>query len=140
MATYGSCICVAKTLFAPLDRLKIISQTRHMAALTAGNERVSGSSMTNLSRIISEQGPAALWRGNMSNVYRNMVLITLQATVYDKIKHMYLPMSRTGYSDFSYYFRLFASASCLMGLTCILTYPLDLINTRLASDMSKKGT
>ena len=75
----------------------------------------------------------------MSNVYRNLILVTLQATVYDKIKHMYMPMSRSGYSDFSYYFRLFACAGCTMGLTAMITYPLDLINTRLASDMSKNG-
>jgi hypothetical protein len=75
-ATYGVTVGIAKTLFAPLDRLRILSQTRHMSSV-AVKERVTGSSMSNMNKIISEQGFASLWRGNNSNVYRNLLMISL---------------------------------------------------------------
>ena len=52
-ATYGLSVGIAKTLFAPLDRLRILSQVRHMSSVAA-KERVTGSSMANMSKIVSE--------------------------------------------------------------------------------------
>lgn len=48
-------------------------------------------------------------------------------------------MDASKYTGVDYGMRLALSASCIMGLTAVLAYPLDLINTRLASDMSKTG-
>lgn len=53
MFSYSTSICLAKTLFAPLDRLRMVSQTRHMSSVPA-SERVSGSSMGTLNKIVSE--------------------------------------------------------------------------------------
>jgi len=137
-ATYGMTVGIAKTLFAPLDRLRILSQVRHMSSVAA-KERVTGSSMANMNKIISEQGFWSLWRGNNSNVYRNLLMISLQVSIYDKIKHAWMPNNAATYSGADYYMRLVLSACCNMGLTAAFVYPLDLINTRIASDMSKSG-
>jgi len=136
--TYSTSICFAKTLFAPLERLRLISQVRHMPNIPTA-ERASGSSFSNLAKIVGEQGPLALWRGNNVDIYRHFAVIGLQVTVYDRIKHAYMPYDSSRYSGIDYYWRLIASAGMIMGITAGITYPLDLIHTRLASDMSKKG-
>jgi len=105
----------------------------------ASNERPTSSTFGNLSKIIGEQGMTALWRGNAPNIYRHLGLLCLQVTVYDRIKHAYMPYDSSKYSGIDFYWRVFASSSMILGLTAALTYPFDLIHTRLASDMSKKG-
>lgn len=59
--------------------------------------------------------------------------------MYDRIKHAYMPHDSSKYAGIDFYWRLFAASSMIMGLTAALTYPFDVIHTRLASDMSKKG-
>jgi hypothetical protein len=59
---------------------------------------------------MSEQGLKSLWRGNNANLQRNLALISLRVTLYDRIKHYYAPLERNRYSSFSYYSRLFASS------------------------------
>lgn len=108
-----------------------------MANVAAG-ERISGSTVSNLTRVVSEQGIEALWRGNMANIYRNLVQITLRVTLYDRIKHAYMPNDISRYTGIDFYWRIFASAAMTMGITAAITYPFDLIHTRLAADMSKK--
>ena len=60
--------------------------------------------------------------------------------MYDRIKHAYMPHDESKYTGLDFYWRYLASASMIMGLTCGVTYPMDLIHTRITSDMSKKGT
>ena len=54
MITYSTSICLSKTLLAPLDRLRIISQVRHMSNVATKTDRLTGSTATNLSKIIKE--------------------------------------------------------------------------------------
>ena len=139
MITYSTSICLTKTLLAPLDRLRFLSQTRHMSNVSNLTDRLTGSSATNLSKIVKEQGATALWRGNNSNIYRNIILIFLRVNVYDRIKNSFMPNEISRYQGIDYYWRLVASASLTMGFTAAITYPFDLINTRLSCDMTKAG-
>ena len=125
-AQYSTSICLAKTMFAPFERIRIMSQTRHMMNVPAA-ERVTGSTFGTLNKIVSEQGFFALWRGNNANLYKNMGLIMLRISVYDRIKHAYMPYDKSRYSGFDYYWRFFASAAMTVGVTALFTYPLDLI-------------
>lgn len=137
-ATYGTSVCLAKTVFAPLERLRILSQVRNMANVASG-DKLSGVTISNLSKVVREQGITSLWRGNNVNIYRNLMLIGLNVTVYDKIKNAYMPLEQSRYTGLDYYWRFFASAAMTCGVTAALVYPLDLIHTRISSDMSKKG-
>ena len=51
-----------------------------------------------------------------------------------------MPYDESKYTGLDYYWRYMASASMIMSITCALTYPMDLIHTKLVCDMSKKGT
>ena len=72
-------------------------------------------------------------------MYKHFTIIVLQVGLYDKIKHAYLPLDKSKYTDFQYQYRYYASAAMIMGMTALFTYPLDLIHTRLATDMTPKG-
>lgn len=102
-------------------------------------DKLSGVTISNLSKVIREQGFSSLWRGNNVNMYRHLMLIGLNVTVYDKIKNAYMPLDESRYSGIDYYWRFLASASMICSVTAAFAYPLDLIHTRITSDMSKKG-
>ena len=102
-------------------------------------DKISGVTISNLSKVVREQGFSSLWRGNNVNNYRYLMLLGLNVTVYDKIKNAYMPLEQSRYSGIDFYWRFFASASMTCSITSAIAYPLDLIHTRIASDMSKKG-
>lgn len=65
----------------------------------------------------------------------------MRVAIYDRIKQKYMPLdpSRYGPGSLEYYGRLMAQSAMLIGLTTAFVYPLDLIHTRMATDMSKKN-
>lgn len=50
-----------------------------------------------------------------------------------------MPNETHKYKGFDFFWRSALAATFCMGLTTLLCYPLDLIHTRIASDMTKKG-
>lgn len=72
-------------------------------------------------------------------VYKYLLGVGLRVSVFDRFKHYYMPLDRSRYSSSQYYFRVVASAAATSTITCMITYPLDLINTRLSCDMTKRG-
>ena len=106
---------------------------------TSSTSRPTGSTFGTLSKIVSEQGMLALWRGNNANIYKNLGLITLRVSLYDRIKNAYMPYDQSRYSGLEYYGRFFGSSLMTIGVTALITYPFDLIHTRISSDLTKKG-
>lgn len=49
-----------------------------------------------------------------------------------------MPYDKSRYSGFDYYWRFYAAAFMTIGVTAFFTYPLDLIHTRISSDITKK--
>ena len=137
-AQYSTSIILAKTAFAPFERVRTLSQVRNMMNTTS-TSRPTGSTFGTLSKIVSEQGMAALWRGNNANIYKNLGLITLRVSIYDRIKNAYMPYDQSRYTGLEYYGRFFGSSLMTVGVTALFTYPLDLIHTRISSDLTKKG-
>lgn len=90
-------------------------------------------------KIQKEQGINALWRGNNANLYRNLLLISMNVTIFDRVKHAYMPLDRSRYSGIDFLWRYVSTTCILMGITAFVTYPLDLIHTRLVADMSGKN-
>ena len=50
-----------------------------------------------------------------------------------------MPYENNKYKGFDLFWRSAISASFCMGITTLFTYPLDLIHTRIATDINKKG-
>jgi hypothetical protein len=59
--------------------------------------------------------------------------------LFDKFKHSFMPYDQKKYKGIDYLWRVgFASALC-MTASLAITYPFDLIHTRMSADMSKIG-
>ena len=50
-----------------------------------------------------------------------------------------MPYDKSRYSGFDYYWRFYASAAMAIAVTAAFTYPLDLIHTRISSDITKRN-
>ena len=121
---------VAKTCVAPLERLKILYQTRHKKFQSMGVVR-------SLSCILSTEGVRAFYKGNGASVLRIVPYNAVSFLAYEQYKDWILngcPTIGTGpVVD------LFAGS--LAGGTAVMcTYPLDLARTRLAFQDSNHPT
>lgn len=59
---------------------------------------------------------------------------------FDKIKNWLMPYDTSKYSGFDYFWRVAVSSVTCGAVTLGLSYPLDLIHTRMATDMARKNT
>jgi hypothetical protein len=117
---------VAKSVVAPLDRLKILFQVTNTSFSYPGVRAV-------VSLIIRDEGFPALWKGNGVMMLRVFPYAGIQFMVFDSLKHsLSLPSSpAAGLLPTP------ASQSMVAGSTAglvstVATYPLDLCRARLA--------
>ena len=137
--------CVAKSIVAPLDRVKIMFQVtsgRVFSASAAGRE---------FGRIVGQEGVGALWRGNSAAIARVFPYAGIQFTCYDYYKRL---LQQTAAADegeggegsdgaaaaaageLPPVRRVLAGA--LAGATSVaLTYPLDTLRARFAIQTGK---
>lgn len=126
----------AKTIIAPLDRVKIIFQISHLPFSVKAV-------VQELRRTIVEEGVAALFRGNMAQVIRVYPYSGIQLMSYDRFSGLILrergapPPSAGG--------RLtpgekLAAGAAAGSLSVAATYPLDLLRARLAVQREAGGT
>eukprot|EP00878_Enallax_costatus_P041830 GHUV01048725.1.p1 GENE.GHUV01048725.1~~GHUV01048725.1.p1 ORF type:complete len:168 (+),score=37.62 GHUV01048725.1:545-1048(+) len=118
---------LAKTCVAPLERTKIIFQTRGGAGMTVGGV---------LSYIWQQEGLQGLFRGNTASVMRIVPYAAIHFGLYEYYRRgiiqFAIPHSEPGSQEqgIPLWDLLAGSAS---GATAVLaTYPLDLVRTRLA--------
>ena len=81
----------------------------------------------------------AFWRGNNANIYKTWSQLVLKIMLYDKIKSSFMPYDAHKYKGIDYYWRSAVSGMLCMSTATVLTYPLDLIHTRISTDLTKKG-
>jgi len=71
LAVGGISGAVAKTLMAPIERVKILMQTQDSnPKILSGEEKRYSSLIDCFKRVNAEQGPRAFWRGNLVNCLR----------------------------------------------------------------------
>lgn len=126
----GMAGCAAKTLIAPLDRVKILFQTRNPAFQKyAGRPFGLGRA---LGQIVQDQGIIGLFKGHSATLLRVFPYAGIKFVAYEQFRAL-LIRSRSE----EIYWRRFLSGS-LSGVTSVFfTYPLDVIRVRLAYDTSK---
>lgn len=113
---------IAKSAVAPLDRVKILYQTRSQAYPYQG---VFGT----LKTIFVREGVSGLWRGNWSSVVRIFPYAAIQFASHERYKSI-LKSFRSDQSMFSG--GHFIAGSMAGATASIMTYPLDLVRARLA--------
>ena len=119
---------VAKSIVAPLDRIKIMFQVTSSEFRLRNLPRV-------IATIIEEEGVSRLWKGNAATMVRVFPYAGVQFMVYDGLKRFFSERSPTH--------KMSPSESLLSGsmaglLSSVVTYPLDLTRARLAVIKSDK--
>ncbi|AGO13807.1 AaceriAGL065Cp [[Ashbya] aceris (nom. inval.)] len=118
----GSC---AKTLIAPLDRIKILFQTSNPQFMQFAG---SMGGLVRASRYILEHdGPRGFFQGHSATLLRIFPYAAIKFIAYEQIRSVVIPT----YRHESHWRRLLSGS--LAGLCSVfVTYPLDLVRVRLA--------
>merc|ERR1711869_157676 len=126
---------IAKTCTAPIERVKLIIQTQDANPLIMSGEIPRYTGIVNcFTRVGSEQGFLAFWRGNFVNILRYFPTQAFNFAFKDTIKGWspkYSPKT-----NFWAFFGVNMASGGLAGAGSLcIVYPLDYARTRLASDV-----
>lgn len=126
---------VAKTATAPIERVKLIIQTQDSNPLIRSGKVARYTGIVDcFSRVASEQGIKAFWRGNFTNVIRYFPTQAFNFAFKDTIKALFPKYNSK--TDFGMYFLVNMASGGLAGAGSLcIVYPLDYARTRLASDV-----
>lgn len=126
---------IAKTCTAPIERVKLIIQTQDANPKIISGEVPRYTGIGNVfTRVYSEQGLGAFWRGNAVNVMRYFPTQAFNFAFKDTIKGFFPKYSPK--KDFGKFFMVNMAAGGLAGAGSLcIVYPLDYARTRLASDV-----
>ncbi|WOL14950.1 putative envelope ADP,ATP carrier protein, chloroplastic isoform X1 [Canna indica] len=116
----------AKTVTAPLDRIKLLMQTHGLRA-AEGTTRKAISFIDAITMIGKEEGIKGYWKGNLPQVIRIIPYSAAQLFSYEIYKKLF----RKKDGELSIVGRLVAGACAGMTST-LVTYPLDVLRLRLA--------
>ena len=134
----GTSGAVAKTLTAPIERVKLLIQTQDANPKIISGEVKRYTGIVNcFSRVASEQGIGAFWRGNMTNIIRYFPTQAFNFAFKDTIKAMFPKVDKN--KDMLSFFLINVASGGLAGAgSLLIVYPLDYARTRLASDVGGK--
>jgi len=126
---------IAKTGTAPIERVKLIIQTQDANPKIMSGEVQRYTGIANcFSRVYKEQGLAAFWRGNFTNVIRYFPTQAFNFAFKDAIKALFPKYSPK--KEFGMFFLTNMASGGLAGAGSLcIVYPLDYARTRLASDV-----
>ncbi|GAA0175164.1 hypothetical protein Leryth_013350 [Lithospermum erythrorhizon] len=122
----------AKTVTAPLDRIKLLLQTH---GLRAGQEAAKkGIGFIEAFRLIGKQeGIKGYWKGNLPQVIRIIPYSAVQLFAYETYKKLFTGKD----GELSVIGRL-AAGACAGMTSTFVTYPLDVLRLRLAVEPGYK--
>jgi len=126
---------VAKTCTAPIERVKLLIQTQDANPKIISGEVPRYTGIVNcFTRVSSEQGFSAFWRGNTVNVIRYFPTQAFNFAFKDTIKGFFPKYNSK--TDFGKFFATNIASGGLAGAGSLaIVYPLDYARTRLASDV-----
>lgn len=126
---------IAKTCTAPIERVKLIIQTQDANPRIRSGEVPRYTGIVNcFTRVYQEQGFAAFWRGNFTNVIRYVPTQAFNFAFKDSIKKLFPRYDPK--REFGMFFLTNLASGGLAGAGSLtVVYPLDYARTRLASDV-----
>jgi len=129
---------VAKTCTAPIERVKLLIQTQDAnPKIISGEVKRYSGIVDCFSRVSSEQGIKAFWRGNLTNIIRYFPTQAFNFAFKDSIKAMFPKADKN--TEFLKFFLINMASGGLAGAgSLMIVYPLDYARTRLASDVGGK--
>ncbi len=133
----GTSGVIAKTICAPLERVKIVLQTQSANVQLSNNAAYQGIGNT-FKRILEEQGAASFWRGNTANCLRYFPTQAMNFAFKEKYQALFVrPREEVG---FALFFGGYLAAGAAAGATSLtVSYPLEYTYTRMAADVGADG-
>jgi solute carrier family 25 protein 16 len=122
----------AKTIVAPLDRVKILFQSHnpHFLKYTGSWYGVGGA----IKEIYHQDGPLGLFRGHSATLLRIFPYAAIKFLAYEQIRAIVIPRK-----DKETPFRRLISGS-MAGVTSVFfTYPLEVVRVRMAFETKTEG-
>lgn len=116
----------AKTVTAPLDRIKLLMQTHGLRAAEGSGKKGIGF-IEAVTLIGKEDGIKGYWKGNLPQVIRIIPYSAVQLFAYEVYKKLF----RKKDAELSVLGRL-AAGACAGMTSTLMTYPLDVLRLRLA--------
>jgi len=132
----GISAAVSKTAVAPIERVKLLLQVQDaMKGSAKGDKMVKYTGIGDcFSRVQSEQGTAAFWRGNFANVLRYFPTQALNFSFKDIYKTIFNPYNAKK-EPVKFFIGNCASGGAAGATSLTVVYPLDFARTRLAADV-----
>ena len=126
---------VAKTTTAPIERVKLLIQTQDAnPKIISGEVKRYTGIVDCFSRVASEQGVKAFWRGNMTNIIRYFPTQAFNFAFKDTLKAIFPKVDKN--KEFGKFFMINMASGGIAGAgSLLIVYPLDYARTRLASDV-----
>merc|ERR1712216_1113677 len=122
---------ISKTITAPIERVKLVIQTQDANPKIRSGEVARYTGIGNcFSRIKSEQGIGAFWRGNGTNIIRYFPTQAFNLAIKDTS-----PKYNSKTQFWSFFAVQLASGGFAGAASLTIVYPLDYARTRLASDV-----
>merc|ERR1712151_325825 len=137
LAAGGISGAVAKTITAPLEKVKLAIQTQDSNPRIISGEMKRYTGLMNcFTRHITEIGASSLWRGNVANCIRYVPTAAFNLMFKDTFKRMFPVYNKN--TDFTMFaLTMIASGSFAGGVTNTLVYPLIYVRTALGADIGK---
>ena len=131
----GTSGAIAKTLAAPIERVKLLLQTQHNNPKLA--ERPYTGIVDCFMRCVKEEGVVSLWRGNWANVVRYFPTQAINFSTKDFLYGIFLKGVDPKVDRAKYFSMSLLSGGIAGSFSLIFVYPLDFARTRLGADIGK---
>ncbi|CAI5496738.1 unnamed protein product [Closterium sp. Naga37s-1] len=140
LALGGALGGVSHTIVAPIERVKLLLQTQDSnAAILAGQHRRYRGFVDAVTTIVKEEGFWALWRGNGTSVMRYYPSLALNFAFKDYYRVLFAPSHLlTDPSATRIAAGNFLAGAAAGATSLLVTYPLDVAHTRLATDIGTR--
>jgi len=126
---------VAKTITAPIERIKLVVQTQDANPKIRSGEVPRYKGIVDCGvRIYKEQGMRRFWDGNFTNCIRYFPTQAFNLAFKDSFKNLF-PKYNPKTEFASFFGANLVSGGCAAACSLTIVYPLDYARTRLASDV-----
>ena len=133
----GTSGAIAKTLAAPIERVKLLLQTQENNPKL--RERPYKGIVDCFQRCVREEGVISLWRGNWGNVLRYFPTQAINFSTKDALNRTFLKGVDPKTDRTQYFLRSLLSGGLAGSFSLIFVYPLDFARTRLGADIGKSA-
>lgn len=134
----GTSGAIAKTICAPIERVKLLLQNQANIEKLEGAKKYNGI-VDCFVRVVKEEGALALWRGNLANVLRYFPTQALNFSIKDYLNRLFCPF-QANKNPFKFFLGSLLAGGIAGSISMVFVYPLDFARTRLAADLGRERT